>query len=251
VLVTRPAGQAASLVQRIQTAGGEAILFPTIEIAPPSDPDALQRALEATPHPDYAIFVSPNAVEHGLRHLPPRAGAPAPRFTAVGAATARALQAAGIGEVLAPTERFDSEALLALLPDEALRDRTVLLFRGEGGREKLADMLTARGAHVVHAVCYRRAPPATVDDATRARLARGEVDVLTVTSVDGLRNLLVLAGEAARAPLLATPLIAVSERQARAARELGFHAAIHVATRADDAAIVEALLSWRHTRKVL
>lgn len=228
-----------------------AVLFPTIEIAGPADPAAPARALAPHPQPHYAIFVSPNAVEHGLPLLHRSAHTPAPRFAAVGAATAQALHAAGIREVLAPTDRFDSAALLELLAAEAVCDRTVLLFRGEGGRDELAAALTARGARLVHIVCYRRILPAAPDAAAHARLARGEVDIITVTSVDGLRNLLTLAGDAARAILPGTPLVTVSERQAQAARELGFHAAIHVAERADDAAIVDALRSWRHHRKTL
>lgn len=251
VLVTRPTRQASALARYIQTTGGEAILFPTIEIAGPSDPTALVHALDARPHADFAIFVSPNAVEHGLKYLRQHGSAPSPRFAAVGAATAQALRTAGVGNVLVPTERFDSAALLTLLPANAVRGRIVLLFHGEGGRDEIAATLTARGAQVVHLVCYRRVLPAAPDASVRARLVQGDVDVISVTSVDGLRNLLTLAGEAARARLLATPLIVISDRQAQAARDLGFHAAIHVAARADDIAIVDALLSWRHPRKVL
>lgn len=245
VLVTRPARQAARLAQQIQTAGGEAILFPTIEIAGSPDPAALAHDLAAHPQAHYAIFVSPNAAEHGLPLLRHSANARTPQFAAVGAATAQALRAAGIRDVLAPTDRFDSTALLELLPPDAVRDRTVLLFRGEGGRDEIAATLTARGAQVVHIVCYRRVSPTSPDAAVRARLARGDVDIITVTSVDGLRNLLTLAGDPARVRLLGTPLVVVSERQAQAARDLGFHAAVRVAARADDTAIVDALRSWR------
>jgi uroporphyrinogen-III synthase len=245
VLVTRPAKQAQALARAIETAGGEAVRLPTIEFAEPSDRGGLEAALRALPHAAYAVFISTNAAERGLALLREHGGwPPALRFAAVGEATARVLQAAGIREVLAPRERFDSEALLELLPAEAVRGRAVLLFRGEGGRELLAGTLTARGAQVVAVVCYRRVPAAP-DAAVLARLQRGEIDIVTVTSVEGLENLVALAGERARPRLLALPLLVTSDRQAEAARTLGFHGGIRVAARTGDTAILEALTAWR------
>jgi uroporphyrinogen-III synthase len=252
VLVTRPAHQAEGLVRLIEAAGGEAVRLPTIEITEPADPAALERALASLPHASHALFISPNAVEHGLARLREHGGWPAGlRFVAVGAGTVRALQAEGIQNVLAPAGRFDSEAVLELLPAGAVHGRVLLLFRGEGGREHLAETLAARGARVEQVICYRRIVPRHTDNATLARLARGELDVITITSVEGLHNLLTLAGSTSRARLLATPLILTSERQAQAARAAGFHAQPAVAARADDAAIVAALIAWREARKSL
>lgn len=246
MLVTRPAHQAQALVRLIEAAGGEAVLLPTIEITEPADPAALEEALAALAHTAFAIFISPNAVEHGLARLRAHGGWPAGlRFAAVGEGTARALRAAGATDIIAPAGRFDSEALLALLPAGLVRGRTILLFRGEGGREQLAAALGARGAQVVPAVCYRRVLPAAPAAEALGRIRRGEIDVITATSSEGLRNLLVLAGEPAHARLLATPLVVVSERQAQAARALGFQADVRVASPAGDDAIVAALRTWR------
>jgi uroporphyrinogen-III synthase len=252
VLITRPAHQAEPLAQLIEAEGGEAIRLPTIEIAEPQDPAAAEQALRTLPHAGLAIFISPNAVVHGLARL--RAGGgwpPTMRFAAVGAGTAHALQAAGIREVIVPGERFNSEALLDCLPAESLRGETVLLFRGEGGREHLAASLHERGARVEHVVCYRRSLPRHPDTTSLARLARGDIHLVVITSVEGLRNLLVLAGDTARTPLLATPLMVMSERQAQAARELGFHGVVIVAPRADDRVVLDTVIAWQETRKTL
>ena len=76
VLVTRPAAQAQSLAQRIEQAGGEAIRFPTLEIAAACDVAALERVLTDIARFDLAIFISPNAVAHGLAHLKAYGGFP-------------------------------------------------------------------------------------------------------------------------------------------------------------------------------
>jgi len=252
VLITRPAHQAEPLAHLIAETGGEAVRLPTIEIAEPLDPEATEQALRALPHARYAIFVSPNAVSHGLARMQACGGwPPTLKFAAIGAGTARALHAAGIRDLLVPDEQFNSEALLDHLPTESVRGEIVLLFRGEGGREHLTESLSERGARVEQVVCYRRRLPRSPDPAVLRRLSRGDIHVITATSVDGLRHLLALAGDSARARLLATPLVVTSERQAQAARDLGFHADVVVASRTDDRAILDAVVAWQASRKSL
>ena len=62
VLVTRPAHQAEALAQLIESAGGVALRLPTVEIAAPADPAALDAVLDRLHEFAYAIFISPNAV---------------------------------------------------------------------------------------------------------------------------------------------------------------------------------------------
>jgi len=244
VLITRPAHQAEPLVRAILEAGGTPVRLPTIEITEPVDPLPFEKALTAIPHAGFAIFVSRNAVLRGFPALRDHGWPPTLRFAAVGAATARALHAEGIPDVLAPADRFDSEALLDLLPAEAVRGQTILLFHGEGGRERLAEGLAARGAHVVHAVCYRRQRPASPDPEPLAQLARGNIDIIVATSGEALENLTVMVGADGRERLLATPLLVVSERTRTASHALGFHGMVVVATRAEAQAMLDALCAW-------
>lgn len=240
VLVTRPADQAERLCALIRTAGGRPIPFPTIEIVPTPEP-AAARALLAAPW-DLMVFISRNAVEQA-RAL---SGASAPwartrLLAAVGRATAEALTAAGRAPDLVPSERYDSEALLAL---PALADSAgwrVLIVRGEGGRATLAETLTARGAAVTYAEVYRRALP-RVDVAPLIARWPADIQLVTATSDEVLLNLRELLGESARAILTATPLAVLSPRTGETARQLGF-GRIAVAARADDAALVEALIA--------
>lgn len=251
VLVTRPAHQAGPLAERIAAHGGTPVLLPTLDIAEPADPAALDAQLARLDNFDLAVFVSPNAVRAVLARLPVQGLPPTLRLAAVGQGTRRALNGAGARDVLAPAERFDSEALLELLPEAAVRGRRVAILRGAGGREWLGDELARRGAEVTHVECYRRLPPRTVDAAALTQLIEGKIDIVTATSAEGLRNLDQIAGTSGRAALRATPLLVVGERQARAARELGFHAGLHTAARADDDAIVSALCAWRRAQKNL
>ena len=248
VLVTRPAHQADVLVRLIETAGGEAVRLPTIEIVPAADPAALSALFDRLPEFDLAIFLSQNAVQQTLPLLRARGLPPALRLAAVGQGTQQALRAEGFENVLAPVERFDSEALLELLPRATVLGKNILIVRGSGGRKLLSEQLSVRGAHLSHADCYQRLPPRHLDPLAQARLQHGEIDIISITSVEGLHNLYNLVGTAGRAQLLSTAVLTVSERQAQACRELGFRAAVQVATRASDAAIVGALCAWQAAR---
>lgn len=247
VLVTRPAHQAEALVRLIEADGGEAIRLPTIEIAPPSDPAAVDAVFKRWADFHLIIFVSPNAVRTALPRLRAFGLPPTVPCAAVGPGTQQALRAAGFEKVLAPSTSFDSEALLELLPAGNVTGKNILIVRGTGGRALLAESLSARGARVTHAESYRRLPPHQPDATALARLVRGEIDIISITSVEGLQNLYALVAPADRGRLLTTPILVVGERQAAAGREHGF-SAIQVAARASDAALLDALRTWRVTR---
>lgn len=242
VLVTRPAHQARQLAELIAAAGGEPVCFPVIEIAEPHDPHVLEQLIDRLPEYQLAIFVSTNAVEHALPRVRSRLGGwPAQlQAAAVGAATAQALARHGV-PALAPAGGFDSEALLALPTLHAVRGKHIVIFRGQGGRELLADTLAARGARVHYAECYRRRLP--VADFTP--LLQHWVDVVTLTSVEALHNLFTLAGAHGQARLRATPMIVASARIAEASRAFELAQAPRVAPQPSDAGIVQALKAWR------
>ncbi len=145
VLVTRPAAQAEPLCRLIEAAGGRAIRFPTIAIEPAAD--AGTRARLAEPW-DLLYFVSPNAVEQALALVPDGRWPRVSWVAAVGRGTAKALEAAGRAPDLVPSERYESEALLAMPELADMRGRRVLIVRGEGGRGLFAEAMTARGAEV-------------------------------------------------------------------------------------------------------
>jgi len=243
VLVTRPVHQAESLCRKIEAAGGEAIRFPTIAIADPFNYEDTVKAIARSNNADWAIFVSPNAVSYGLPLLREHNHAPRLRFAAVGAATAYALSKAGIHDVLVPSTRYDSEGLLDCLPVEEVKGKTILLFRGEGGRALLADTLTARGATVQPVVCYRRVRPVPDADSL-AHIVDRETDAIVITSREGLDNLLVLVPEASQAALRNAVLLVTSPRQAEAARAKGFVGSLLQADNTDDS-ILNTLVAWR------
>lgn len=246
VLVTRPAHQAEPLCELLAAAGATPIRFPAIAILPPHDPAAADAVIDDLDGFDLAIFISANAVEQGVAAVRARrAWPPALLIASIGTATARALQAHGLVPAVRPESRFDSEALLELPALQQVRGKRVVIFRGEGGRELLAETLRARGAEVVYAEVYRRARPEVDPAPLLARWRAGEVDVAVVTSVEGLENLCTLLGPAGCALLCATPLVVASDRVLQQARDLGVGALASVADSSTDQGLFEAVVAWR------
>ncbi|WP_170285801.1 uroporphyrinogen-III synthase [Propionivibrio limicola] len=247
ILVTRPVGQSAALAALIAAQGGEAVSFPLLDIAPVDDPGAVQSMAARLDEFSLIVFISPNAVDYGL---PPLLGGRAwpgnVQAAAIGQSTVAKLAQFGIDKVIAPTERFDSEALLDLPPLQAERvqGQKVLILRGNGGRELLADTLRERGAEVDCVTCYQRSAPA--DGASiRALLHRRQLDAATISSSEGLRNLLALLDAEARAQLQTLPVFVPHARIVEVAHALGLLQV--VLTGPADAGIINGLCNfeWR------
>lgn len=227
IVITRPAHQAQPLADLIRAAGGNPILFPVLEILDAADLRPLNALIDRLDEFDLAIFISPNAVNKAMNLIAARRGLPSRlRAVAIGRGSVKELRRFGISDVIAPTKKFDSEALLEL---PALRDvagRHVVIFRGDGGRELLGDALTARGARVEYAECYRRGKPNLNAAPLMKAWARNELHAITVTSSEGLRNLFDMIGKLGQTWLKKTPLFVPHPRIAAAARELGLTAVI-------------------------
>ena len=188
ILITRPAGQGATLADLIRAEDGIPIVFPVIEIRDVADVKPLLALIDRLGDFDIAVFISANAVAKAMNLVLPRRAWPGRvRVATIGKGSEKALKRFGFTDIIAPTGRFDSEALLELAPLVEVAGKRVVIFRGDGGREFLGDTLAARGAVVEYAECYRRVRPDADVGPLLKLWARGELDGITVTSSEGLQ----------------------------------------------------------------
>jgi len=243
VVVTRPDAQAGVLAELIRAAGGRAILVPAIEISDVSDLKPLTALLARLEEFDLAIFISPSAVNKAFNLIAVRGRLP-PRLTiaAIGRGSVKALERFGVTAVIAPEQRFDSEALLALPALTDVAGRRIVIFRGEGGRELLGDTLVARGAHLAYAECYRRSRPQLDITPLMRAWARHEVHAVVITSSEGLSNFFDMIGKLGQAWLQKTPVFVPHSRIAEMARGLGVREV--VVTGAGDEGVVASLAQF-------
>lgn len=177
VLVTRPAAQAAEWVAGLRERGIDADALQLIGIRPPHDEAPVLAAWAGLARHRLVMFVSPNAAEQFFALRP--AGAAWPAGTLAGSpgpGTSRALRALGvpaasIAEPAADAIQFDSESLWQQLQAHDWRGVSVLIVRGESGRDWLADTLRAQGAAVSYVTAYERCAP-VLDEPAQALLRK-------------------------------------------------------------------------------
>jgi uroporphyrinogen-III synthase len=243
IVVTRPERQAGTLAKLILEAGGTPVLFPVIEILDVEDTSPLVALIERLSDFDIAIFISPNAVEKAMNLIASHGGFPSSvRVATVGKGSATLLRRLGIANVIAPSGRFDSEALLELPEMNAVAGSRIVIFRGDGGRDLLGDTLVARGATVEYAECYRRSKPGVDASLLFDLWMREELAGMVITSSEGLRNLLDLVGPTGRSRLKETLLFVPHARVAQTARALGLSQV--VLTGPNDDGVVEGMIDW-------
>ena len=241
VLVTRPAHQAEKLARLISEANGVAVRFPALAIDPPSDPTRVKELLLGLQTFHLAVFVSGNAVDHGLALLG-STWPPAVAVAAVGEGSAAALRGHGIATVIAPSGSADSESLLAAPQLQNLQGKRVLILRGEGGRELLAEELRVRGADVTYVECYRRVRPYADPSAIISRWEQGALHAVTAMSGETLDNLEAMLGPRGQQLLRTTPLFVPHASIAERARRIGL---MEVAvTPPGDEGVVRGLRTW-------
>jgi len=197
VAVTRPIDQAESLCEAIQRHGGDAISFPLLAISPLDDYHKFENVITDLERADWAIFISTNAVNQSLPRILKKFGCIPEnlKFAAIGHQTAKELSLYGIHQVLIPHTRFDSETLLALAEMQDVKNKNIIIFRGVGGREVLADTLKSRGANVTFAESYHRVNPQADTQPLSNKWQQGHLNAVIVTSSEAMRNLLGLASE--------------------------------------------------------
>ena len=181
IVVTRPSGQSRQLIEiltkSIEHSGvakrslPEIVALPLLTIVPKTDDQLADHIASSLKDADLAIFVSPNAIECVMRLLERDWQAFSKKIIPIGVmggSSKLALQNHGIGQEQNPTpvfipkntEKWDSEGLWQEL--QALgwdwTSKKIIVFKGEGGRDWLADTLIKAGAAVEAISTYTRVP---------------------------------------------------------------------------------------------
>ena len=246
VVITRSENNTKTLCEKINALGGSLISFPVIEFYPTRQQALLKQTIEQLNTTKIAIFVSQNAVHFTLppiqqywKTLPPI------QWAAIGPATEKTLQDHGIKTIItALNPPYESESLLAVpeLQAPQIADQSIVIFRGNGGRDTLNQVLTHRGAIVHWVESYERRLPAIAKTEIVKKLnkwRKAPIDVLVITSAESLKHFLMLVGSEIEW-LKEIPTIVVGLRMHKLANKLQFKKAF-MAMGADDASILEVV----------
>ncbi len=234
ILVTRPEPAGERLCLRLAQLGAYCEAIALLEIQPllPS-PAAISAAL--SPAPDALIFVSAAAVMYGVPLLRKQQAALLRKtLYAVGPSTACQLEERGLTALTPATA--SSEGLLDMASLQSVQ--RVLIVRGQGGRELLAQTLQERGCEVAYLEVYQRVLPAASTLRIATLLDAQPQLIVLITSAESLHHWRHCAGQR----WLQHRLLVISPRLAELAAEQGAPDII-VAAGARDDDIESALLA--------
>jgi len=178
LLIIRPSNRPQQDIQTCHAAGWQAQVLSPIEIE--ADRSALNKLPEQFKQADVVFWVSPTAIETAAPHLNFSEG-PKAHIT-VGQTSQHTLAQFSPYPVFSPEDGNDSEAVLRMpiwknLPPNA----RVLIIRGHGGRDFLAEKLTELGFQIDIAEIYFRRPHAIdwqsfkTEDIAAAYVTSGEI----------------------------------------------------------------------------
>jgi len=220
VLVTRPGQQGLSLCQQLSDVGVSSLHQPLIAIQPGRDLAGLEQRLSEV---DIVIAVSQHAVTASNNFLTQQnlTWLSHPIYLAVGQKTAHVLSKVSQQKVHYP-EISDSEHLLSLDVLQNVASKTILILRGNGGRELIFDTLISRGACVEYREVYKRENLAFRSDLLVPIWQDNEINQLVITSSGQLEYFISQFNQLERSWLFTLHLYVPSERIAKQAREVGF-----------------------------
>jgi uroporphyrinogen III methyltransferase / synthase len=244
IVVTRAERGASSFARELRSLGADAVEFPTIETAPPSSYEQLDRAIGRAADFDWMVFTSATGVECFIERLRTLGrdirSLGRARVAAIGPATAARLRDFALAVDALPAE-YRAEAIVPALGDKRIRGARFLIPRAEVAREELPEMLRAHGAaEVVVAPAYRTIrPQGAAPSRMREMLAGVTIDLVAFTSSSTVRNFTAIMGDAAKGLRAA----AIGPITAETAREAGFDVVVSPA-QYTIAALVEAIRAY-------
>lgn len=237
VLITRPDKTGRVLAQQLKSIGISAWCQPLFDYQPLSDEKFTRKLIEKYPLA-VVIFVSVAAVEFS-HHTLDLSCWQQKTIIAVGSATKAALNRSGVNSI-AP-EVHTSEGLLTLnaLDERNIIDQDIIIVRGDGGREHLAEQLSKRGANVHYLESYQKVwLPLTQNPVQEWK--NKQINCIVVTSNALLESIIRLINTADSDWKNTCLWIVASERIARRAKQLGLLNIVN-ANGANDRAIMSAI----------
>lgn len=235
ILITRPTHQSNEFCEAIRNMGALPVLFPTLEILPPSDMACFQATIQNLDTFDIVIFTSANSslffatvpkIQHSL-------------ILAIGPGTAKALKKISVPiHAMAPPP-YTSESLLELPLLQNIKGLHVAIITGKEGRKLLADTLQQRGAWVDTVIAYERHLPAPNREGLEKIL---DTDIIVIHSAESLHNFMTLIRPYTDL-FLKKDLLVINQKLKDLSEEAGFSNII-VAENASTAAILAALQEY-------
>jgi len=233
ILLLRAPEQNESVARELEHLGAEVIVEPVIHIEPPATWEPVDQAIDQIDSFDWIVFSSRNGVRHFLDRLLARGkdvrSLAHVSIAAIGPGTGDELKAFSLRADLIPSEHRAEGLAEKLLPH--VKEKGVLLIRADRGRTVLEDQLGPVARDVRTVVTYRQVDVATPSSDTMARLRKGEITDVLLTSSNIARGFFGWLDEETRNVIRErTAVVSISPVTSGVIRELGFDIAREATT---------------------
>lgn len=192
IIVTRPKGQSQNFVNRLNNGGYRAFDLPGIVIVPTRDQAKALATLSQADRYDYCLFTSPNSVKFCQQlqfDFNKIKG-----FIAIGSGTETALTPyLQHKDIITAPKPYTSEALVDRLTAHGMKDKSVLIMSGEGGRRLLETAINELGGKALYCDVYRREAPVELDVSAMLDFKASDAShqlYLIISSQEAFQNLL-------------------------------------------------------------
>ncbi|WP_050181198.1 uroporphyrinogen-III synthase [Domibacillus robiginosus] len=186
IVVTRPRGQAAPFIGKIEEAGGTAYAVPLIAFRPSQDRQ--EEAILAALHTyDWILFTSKNGVDFFMQkagHLLHKIGA---KWAAIGTQTARAAEAYGLSVSYMPG-RFSAEDMAEEIRNGLFLPKKMLVPKSSMARSVIADTVRQSGGQADEWIVYETYFPADEKEHLLEVIRMEKIDMITFTSPSAVRH---------------------------------------------------------------
>lgn len=247
VLITRPDEAGKNLAEMLNKSGIATIHLPLFSIAAGRELNELPNKLNNLKSGDYVVIVSKNVARYAnptLQNTGFRWRSDLCYF-AVGQSSAEYFASHSEQSVYYPFDEENSEGMLKLAAMQDLSGKSVLLLRGNGGRELFSEQVKARGAHLEVIECYQRTPISYDPDMQSSLCKRAGISTIVVTSVEILTALMDFIPKSEHNWLKTCQLITVSRRIANLATWYGWENIV-IAPRADNTTLLQTVLAQKN-----
>ena len=241
ILVTRPLAQVDKLQILLKEENLDYALFPAFEV---------NKLIPNMPREfyDLIIFISVNAVIYAHEYLP-QLLAKNQKIFAVGPITANKLMSVGVRVDAYPKENASSDSLLALEECKSIKDKRILIVRGQGGAETLKTELELYNNYVDYLEVYERIrlDVSELHHQSIEIFMQAEHGIVLANSNQTLLNtvFLVESIEPNRVNRFKQyPLIVISARIKQYALALGFDK-VYIASGIGDKEVIDYLLNFK------
>ena len=181
VLITRGKSQAAGLVEKVESYGGNAVVVSLIDFVLPENVDQLKNFVRHIHEYDWLILTSQNGVDYFFRLLEEQAPVKLPRIAVIGSKTEEYLRSHGHKPDFVPSN-FVAESFAEEFIHMIEQGSRVLIAKGNLARTVIAEKIREAGAQCEEMITYQTVLPKESEPKLSDLLTKGRLNIVTFTS---------------------------------------------------------------------